>query len=109
MVMLPPRQRRRWCHRCRFYLPPPLPCNKKSLLTVWLVELLSGTRLVKEDAAIGLIFPALFSLAVSLIARYARGVHLDVDRVLLGELAFAPFDRFIILGIDLPRALVATT
>jgi manganese/zinc/iron transport system permease protein len=29
------------------------------LLTVWLVELLSGTRLVKEDAAIGLVFPAL--------------------------------------------------
>ena len=76
------------------------------LLTVWLVELLSGTRLVKEDAAIGLVFPALFSLAVILISRFARGVHLDVDMVLLGELAFAPFDRLIIFGLDLPRALV---
>lgn len=76
------------------------------LLTVWLVELLSGTRLVKEDAAIGLVFPALFSLAVILISRYARGVHLDVDMVLLGELAFAPFDRLVIFSFDLPRALV---
>jgi manganese/zinc/iron transport system permease protein len=76
------------------------------LLTVWLVELLNRTRLVKEDAAIGLVFPALFSLAVILISRFARGVHLDVDAVLLGELAFAPFDRLTIFGLDLPRALV---
>lgn len=75
------------------------------LLTVALVEMLTGTRLVKEDAAIGLVFPALFSLAVILISRFARGVHLDVDAVLLGELAFAPFDRLTILGLDLPRAL----
>src|SRR5690606_29463278 len=75
------------------------------LLTVALVELLTGTRLVKEDAAIGLVFPALFSIAVILISRFARGVHLDVDAVLLGELAFAPFDRLTILGLDLPRAL----
>lgn len=75
------------------------------LLTVWLVELLSRTKLVKEDAAIGLVFPALFSVAVILISRFARGVHLDVDAVLLGELAFAPFDRLTILGLDVPRAL----
>jgi len=75
------------------------------LLTVALVELLTGTRLVKEDAAIGLVFPALFSIAVILISRFARGVHLDVDAVLLGELAFAPFDRLTFLGLDLPRSL----
>jgi len=75
------------------------------LITVTLVEMLARTRLVKEDAAIGLVFPALFSLAVILISRYARGVHLDVDAVLLGELAFAPFDRVVLLGLDLPRAL----
>lgn len=76
------------------------------LITVWLVELLAGTRLVKEDAAIGLVFPALFSVAVILISRFARGVHLDVDAVLLGELAFAPFDRLVLFGLDLPRGLV---
>ncbi len=75
------------------------------VLTVALVELVSGTGLVKEDAAIGLVFPALFSIAVILISRYAGNVHLDVDSVLLGELAFAPFDRVNLFGLDLPRAL----
>lgn len=76
------------------------------VLTVALVELLSRTRLVREDAAIGLVFPVLFSAAVILISRYAGDTHLDIDAVLLGELAFAPFDRFEALGYDLgPRAL----
>lgn len=71
------------------------------VLTVGLVELLRRTRLVKEDAAIGLVFPALFSVAVILIARYADKVHLDTDAVLLGELAFAPFRRLEVGGTDL--------
>ena len=76
------------------------------VLTVWLVELVHRTRLVKEDTAIGLVFPALFSFGVILIARYAGSVHLDIDAVLLGELAFAPFRRLEIAGIDLgPQAL----
>jgi manganese/zinc/iron transport system permease protein len=75
--------------------------------TVSLVELLNRTELVKEDAAIGLVFPLLFSVGVILVSRYAGDVHLDVDAVLLGELAFAPFDRFEIGGVDLgPQALV---
>ncbi len=78
------------------------------LLTVVLVELLTDTRLVKEDAAIGIVFPALFSLGVILIARYAGDVHLDLDAVLLGELAFAPFNRLEIAGHDLgPQGLYA--
>lgn len=76
------------------------------VLTVALVALLERTRLVKEDAAIGLVFPALFSLAVILISRYAGNVHLDADVVLLGELAFAPFDRLEVGGMDIgPRGL----
>ena len=76
------------------------------LLTVVLVETLTRTRRLKEDAAMGLIFPALFSLGIVLITRYAGDIHLDVDAVLLGELAFAPFDRFVVGGADLgPRHL----
>ncbi len=76
------------------------------LLTVSLVALLERTRLVREDAAIGLVFPALFSLAVILISRFAGDVHLDTDAVLVGELAFAPFDRLVVGGSDLgPRGL----
>lgn len=73
------------------------------VLTVWLVEALLKTRLVKEDAAIGLVFPVLFSIGVILINRQAGQVHLDIDAVLLGELAFAPFNRVNLLGLDLPR------
>lgn len=76
------------------------------VLTVALVEALHRTRRVKEDAAIALVFPALFSVAVVLIALFAGSVHLDVDAVLLGEIAFAPFDRLVVGGRDLgPRAL----
>jgi manganese/zinc/iron transport system permease protein len=76
------------------------------VLTVFLVETLQRTGRVKEDAAIGLVFPLLFSIGVILISRYAGNVHIDVDAVLLGELAFAPFDRFVIGGRDLgPQAL----
>ena len=78
------------------------------VLTVGLVELLNRTRLIREDAAIGITFPALFSVGVILIARYAGDVHLDTDAVLLGELAFAPFNRFELFGHDFgPRALWA--
>lgn len=76
------------------------------LLTVYLVEILKRSRRVAEDAAIGLVFPLLFSVAVILISRYAGDVHLDVDAVLLGEIALAPQERFVLAGFDLgPRAL----
>jgi len=76
------------------------------VLTVTLVELLQRTRLVQKDTAIGLIFPLLFSIGVILIARYAGNVHLDTDAVLLGELAFAPFNRLILFEYDIgPKAL----
>ena len=76
------------------------------ILTVILVEYIQKTGLVKEDTAIGLVFPALFSIGVIMIAKRANDVHLDVDAVLLGELAFAPFDRLFILGVDVgPKAL----
>ena len=79
------------------------------VLTVSLVELINRTRLVREDAAIGLVFPAIFSIAVIMISRFAGDVHLDTDAVLLGELAFAPFNRLNVLGLDIPEALVTTT
>ena len=76
------------------------------VLTVVLVEKIQQTKLVKEDTAIGLVFPALFSIGVIMIAKYANDVHLDIDAVLLGELAFTPFDRIYYNEIDLgPKSL----
>ncbi len=76
------------------------------VITVILVERIQKTGLVKEDTAIGLVFPALFSIGVILIAQNADDVHLDIDAVLLGELAFAPFDRLSIGGTDIgPKSM----
>lgn len=76
------------------------------VITVVLVEYIQKTGLVKEDTAIGLVFPALFSIGVILIAKNANDVHLDIDAVLLGELAFAPFDRLTIGMTDIgPKSL----
>jgi len=76
------------------------------VLTVFLIEALFRSRLVPEDASIGLVFPALFSIGVILISRFAGDVHLDTDSVLLGELALAPFDQMVIGGVEMgPRAL----
>lgn len=76
------------------------------IITVVLVEYIQKTGLVKEDTAIGLVFPVLFSIGVIMIAKNANDVHLDIDAVLLGELAFAPFDRLIINGTDIgPKSL----
>jgi manganese/zinc/iron transport system permease protein len=75
------------------------------IITVVLVERIQKTGLVKEDTAIGLVFPALFSIGVLLIAKNANDIHLDIDAVLLGELAFAPFDRLLVVGLDIgPKA-----
>lgn len=76
------------------------------VVTVAMIEALGRTRLVKQDAAIALVFPALFSIGVVMISRYASGVHLDIDAVLLGDPAFSWIRRFEIGGRDLgPQAL----
>ncbi|MEM8922045.1 MAG: metal ABC transporter permease [Actinomycetota bacterium] len=77
------------------------------ILTVTLVEVVTRTKLVKEDAAIGIVFPGLFGLAVLLISVSARDVHLDEHVVFQGDLVFAPFDRLVVGGVDLgPRTLI---
>jgi len=74
--------------------------------TVWLIETIQRSRLVSNDAAIGIVFPLFFSIAIISITLYAGDVHLDEDAVLMGELAFAPFRRLDVLGYDLgPESL----
>lgn len=71
------------------------------ILTVFLVNLLVKTHLLAEDSAIGVVFPFLFSLAVIIISWAGPNLHLDTDSVLLGELAFAPYNRLYLFNIDL--------
>lgn len=76
------------------------------VLTVFLTELLAGTRKVKNDAAIGLVFPVLFSIGVLLLNLYARDVHIDQHTVLLGEIGFVWLNTMSIAGYEVPQALV---
>jgi manganese/zinc/iron transport system permease protein len=70
------------------------------LFTVVLTEALISSKKMKKDAAIGLIFPLFFAIAIILISQFAGNIHLDQDAAILGEIAFAPFNRFIVGGID---------
>ena len=76
------------------------------VLTTVCIELLIKSKRVTEDASVGIIFPLFFSIAVILITRYARNVHLDTEVVLIGEIILAPLHRINFLGISLPKALV---
>ena len=78
-----------------------LGASLAGLATVSLTEWLISTKRLKQDAAIGIVFPVFFSLGVILISKFAHHVHIDVDAVLLGELAFAPLNRWVVQGIDM--------
>lgn len=84
-----------------------LGASLAGLASVFLTQFLIQTERIKKDAAIGLVFPLFFSIGVILITTtHARNTHVDSDMVLLGELAFAPFNRFIMCSYDLgPSAL----
>jgi manganese/zinc/iron transport system permease protein len=78
------------------------------VLTVAFVEALQRTRLVKEDAAIGLVFPALFALGALLVTMFMRNVHLDIDSVLMGQPGFAFRPRWYFGGVPIkPLAVLA--
>ena len=76
------------------------------LLTVLLTEALASTKRVKQDAAIGLVFPALFSIGVLLLNIYAHDVHIDTHTVLLGEIGFVWLDTTELWGIHIPQAVI---
>lgn len=75
------------------------------LLTAVLVEALKNTGKVREDSSIGIVFTALFALGVFLISRFASDVHLDLQHVLYGEIAFSPLNVLIVGPLNLgPRS-----
>ncbi|MER1957363.1 MAG: metal ABC transporter permease [Solibacillus sp.] len=74
------------------------------LLTAFLVQYLRSNG-IQEDAAIGIIFTTLFAISVLLITIFAGDVHLDVEHVLMGEIAFVPWDKLILFGFEMPKAI----
>ncbi len=76
------------------------------VLTVFFIEFLGKTPYVKKEDAVGIVFPIFFALAVILISRYARNVHIDTELILMGEVILAPLHRMTVFGISLPVSLV---
>lgn len=75
------------------------------VITVVAIDLLTKTGRMQNDAAIGLVFPLFFSLAVIIISKYYTNVHLDIDMVLLGQVELAPLRQIEIFSIAMPQAL----
>lgn len=74
------------------------------LLTTFIVQLLSDGG-VERGAAMGVTFTSLFALGVAGVSAGGHGVHLDLECVLYGEIAYAPFDPLVLGGTPLgPRA-----
>jgi manganese/zinc/iron transport system permease protein len=88
----------------RASLPVVLGAAAFAVLCVLGIDALRSTGLVASDAAIGLVFPALFSLGVLGVTRYADGIHLDLDSTIYGEIAFVPFDTVRLGGYELARS-----
>jgi manganese/zinc/iron transport system permease protein len=77
-----------------------------AVICVLAIDGLRATGLVRADAAIGLVFPALFAIGVIGINTFAEGAHLDLDATIYGEIAFAPFRTEELLGSEVPRSVL---
>jgi manganese/zinc/iron transport system permease protein len=71
-------------------------------------EWLRRTRIVGSDAALVLVFPALFSLGILGIGQFASGAHIDLDSTIYGDITFAPLRTTELAGVVLPTSLVVT-
>lgn len=75
------------------------------LLTTFFVQVLDSSG-VQSDAAIGVVFTSLFAVGVILISLFAGNIHLDVDHVMMGEIAFVPWNTLEWGGVNLgPKAV----
>ncbi|USB31908.1 metal ABC transporter permease [Paenibacillus sp. YPG26] len=75
------------------------------LVTVLLIQLFHQSGL-QSDAAIGVVFTALFAVGIILVSLYTRDIDLDLDCVLYGEIAYVPWNTLQIGGIDIgPKAV----
>ncbi len=76
------------------------------LCTAWLSATLSRVRVIKPDAALGVVFTLLFSIGVIIITLVAREVDLDPGCILYGLPEFIPFDTISFMGLEAPRSFV---
>lgn len=71
------------------------------VFTVLLTDLIRRRGRIRGDAALGIVFTTLFAIGVVLISKYSANIDLDQECVLYGEIAYTPWDRLQLAGIDL--------
>lgn len=90
----------------RHPIPMLLGAGALGLFTAFCTETLHRTGRLQQDASIGVTFTWLFAVGVILISAFAGQVDLDQECVLYGEIAYVPWDLWIINGISWgPRAV----
>ena len=78
-------------------------------VTVMLIELLHRRGGVREDAATGIVFTAMFSVGVILLKSYASRVDLDPDCILFGNLETAVHGARVGSGaVEIPLIVLTT-
>ncbi|MBI4126847.1 MAG: metal ABC transporter permease, partial [Deltaproteobacteria bacterium] len=90
----------------RHPLPMLLGAGALGLVTTFVTELLHRAGRLQQDASIGVTFTWLFAVGVILISVFAGQVDLDQECVLYGEIAYVPWDIWMVGGMSLgPRAV----
>lgn len=69
-----------------------------SLMMSISMEFIRQQKLLREDAAMGLVFSTLFAIGVVLLENFAGSVHIDTQCLLYGELAFVPLENPVTIG-----------
>ncbi|WP_341266807.1 metal ABC transporter permease [Candidatus Phytoplasma fraxini] len=54
--------------------------------TAYLIELISKNKKISKGSAIGLVFTFFFSIAIIIISKFIRNIHIDTDAVFLGNI-----------------------
>lgn len=72
------------------------------VITVFFINMLNKSKYITKEAAIGIVMTFLFSIAIMIVSKYTRHVHLDTDSVLTGEITFAPLDTYL----KIPKSII---
>jgi manganese/zinc/iron transport system permease protein len=73
------------------------------MATALLTQLVASSGRVSNDAALGVVFTALFALGVLLVKRFLGKIHFDIACVYEGSLLNAALDTVSFGGVELPR------
>lgn len=71
------------------------------VLTTLLIELFYKKARLQSDASIGITFTWLFAIGVILVTAFSGNVDLDQQCVLYGDIAYVPFDAWIVGDLNL--------